>query len=279
MKPDSTYASESSSFWAHVRMISEGLGYSVRARKGVSPALRRYTCEEIKDCLTSLEFVSDHVMLDGQATAFGAKLAAYLNHRAELLETFVEPMLMDREQARVEFERLRTTLHPRCALPMNKQKGEKRHEAFLTGIVNMLTEQALAGRSFKGDPRGLTVVTQNGAPLRTFSRWMDGAYPDVVDPHAVWEVKEYYGTTTFGSRVAGGVYETMLDGFEYAELQLNEGRKILHYLIVDDHFTWWNCGRSYLCRIVDILHMGHVDEVLFGREVLTRWPEIVRSWT
>jgi hypothetical protein len=90
--------------------------------------------------------------------------------------------------------------------------------------------------------------------------------------------KEYYDTTTFGSRVADGVYETMLDGHEFDELRLLEDRKVNHYLIVDDRFTWWDCGRSYLCRIVDMLHQGLVDEALFGREVFTRWPEIVRTW-
>jgi hypothetical protein len=59
---------------------------------------------------------------------------------------------------------------------------------------------------------------------------------------------------------------------------LHERIRILHYLIVDDRLTWWEMGRSYLCRIVDMLHAGFVDEVLFGREVLTRWPVIVRSW-
>lgn len=37
-------------------------------------------------------------------------------------------------------------------------------------------------------------------------------------------------------------------------------------------------GRSYLCRIIDMLHMGYVDEVLFGYEVVERLPEIVKEW-
>lgn len=48
--------------------------------------------------------------------------------------------------------------------------------------------------------------------------------------------------------------------------------------MVDSHFTWWECGRSYLCRIVDMLHMGYVDEVLFGREVVERLPVVVKGW-
>lgn len=107
---------------------------------------------------------------------------------------------------------------------------------------------------------------------------MDGAYPEFSNPIAVWEIKEYYGTTTFGSRVADGVYETLLDGYELLKAIESFNRKIEHYLFVDDRFTWWECGKSYLCRLIDSMHMGLVDEVIFGREVLTRWPEIVRSW-
>ena len=108
---------------------------------------------------------------------------------------------------------------------------------------------------------------------------MDGAFPGVVNPIAVWEIKEYYYTTTFGSRVADGVYESLLDGMELEELREHEGIDVKHYLIIDARYTWWECGKSYLCRIVDMLHMGYVDEVLFGREVVERIPVLVRAWT
>jgi hypothetical protein len=98
-------------------------------------------------------------------------------------------------------------------------------------------------------------------PLRTLSRRVDGTFPSIVNPLAIWEVKEYYYTTTFGSRVADGVYETLVDGMELEELEAASQRKIYHVLFVDDHFTWWVKGRSYLCRLVDLVHMGFVDEV------------------
>ncbi len=53
---------------------------------------------------------------------------------------------------------------------------------------------------------------------------------------------------------------------------------VKHYLMVDAHYTWWNCGKSYLCRIIDMLHMGYVDEVIFGREVIAELPRIVKEW-
>ena len=137
------------------------------------------------------------------------------------------------------------------------------------------------------DPRCLTTVTRDGLPLRTLARRIDGAFPSSINPVAVWEIKEYYYTTTFGSRVADGVYETLLDGMELEELDValrelaslqDRPIHIEHLLMVDAHYTWWVKGRSYLCRIIDMLHMGYVDQVLFGEEVVTRIPEIASGW-
>ena len=72
--------------------------------------------------------------------------------------------------------------------------------------------------------------------------------------------------------------EFKLDGLELEELKEHEAIEVKHYLIVDGRYTWWNCGRSYLCRIMDMLHMGYVDEVLFGYEVVERLPAIVKEW-
>ena len=276
MQPFSEYKSLDRSFWAHVKLVSERLRYSDRKTN----QLRRYSTQDVEGCLQEAGLSPAHLYdpLPGQTAPLADTLVGYLNRRAETLEEVVQPVLMDRDQAAAEFRALRKRLKPKCALPMNKQKGKKRHHAYLVGIVNMLTEHALEGRPFDDEPRGLTLITKNGRPIRMLSRWMDGAYPSRVNPYAVWEVKEYYGTTTFGSRVADGVYETMLDGEELAELQARENIKVYHYLMVDDRFTWWDCGRSYLCRIIDMLHIGLVDEALFGREVLARWPTVVKTW-
>ena len=185
---------------------------------------------------------------------------------------------MDADRARDIFEELQTKLSPTCPIPMNKQKGEKKAPAYLTGIVNMLIEANSDGLPCDYDPRGLTSFTRDGVLIRTLARRVDGAFPSIVNPVAVWEIKEYYYTTTFGSRVADGIYETLLDGMEIEELRHNESIEVLHYLMVDSHYTWWECGRSYLCRILDMLHMGYIDEALFGYEVVERLPEIVKRW-
>jgi hypothetical protein len=211
----------------------------------------------------------------------------YYEYRADTLNRVVEPLLMNAEQARKAFERLQTTLTVKNAVPMNKQSKEKKTPAYFTGIINMLVESNIGELPCNYNPQELTTITRNKAPFRTLARRIDGAFPGPVDPLAVWEIKEYYHTTTFGSRVADGVYETLLDGMELEELdsalrelsrRKDRPTHIQHLLMVDAYDTWWVKGRSYLCRIIDMLHMGYVDEVLFGKEVISRMPLIAKEW-
>jgi hypothetical protein len=276
MRADERFRRQPREFWAQIKLISEELGYSSRGR---DRRLRRYFLADIHRAFSARQLSVAHLGSPLNPTDEARLIVTYLNFRAEVLESQVEPSLMSRDEAKVVFEVLRAEMtDAQCKLPMNKQKGDKRHYSYLTCIVNLLTERALGPGSFVDDPHGLITFTPGGKPSRTFARRLDGAYPSINNPVACWEIKEYYGTTTFGSRVSGGVYETMLDGAEIEELRENTGTSVLHYLMVDDHFTWWKCGRSYLCRMVDMLNIGSVDEILFGREVLIRWPEIVASF-
>lgn len=77
---------------------------------------------------------------------------------------------------------------------------------------------------------------------------------------------------------ADGVYETLLDGLELEELREHEHIDIEHYLFIDAYLTWWKMGKPYLCRIIDMLHMGYIDEVLFGYEVVEELPRMVKEW-
>lgn len=241
--------------------------------------MRTYALEQLHTLYERRGLDATFLGTPDNPTAETQLIVDYLNRRGELLDEVVRPLLMDRDDAEAVFEEIRARLPKAEAyLPMNKQKGTKAHNAFLTGMVNLLTEEALGGMRFEDNPTSPITITRDSQPVRTLSRWMDGAYPSLNNPTACWEIKEYYGTTTFGSRVADGIYETIMDGLEIAELREHAQHSLLHYLIVDDRFTWWEKGRSYLCRIIDMLHMGLVDEALFGREVLTRWPEIVRDW-
>lgn len=275
MKADPRFLTLPKEFWANIRTISQEVGYTERGTNSIKiPSL-----ESIRHKFGRLGLSTTHIAGEGGTlTDFGQRLFDYFNFRANVLNDTVQGHFMKKESAEVEFNRLKAQLNPQCPLPMNKQKAEKKNYAFLTGMVNMLVETNIGGAPCDYDPRSLTTTTHDAMPLRTLSRRVDGAFPSVVNPIAIWEIKECYYTTTFGSRVADGVYETLLDGMELEELEIAARRKVQHILFIDDHFTWWKCGRSYLCRMIDMLHMGYVDEVVFGREVLTRLPELAREW-
>lgn len=81
-----------------------------------------------------------------------------------------------------------------------------------------------------------------------------------------------------GSRVADGVNETQLDGFGFAKIGESSGIHVEHVYFIDAYRTWWTQGKSYLCRIIDALNIGLVDEVIVDREVLTRWPQIIKKY-
>jgi len=275
MKPNESFLNLPKTFWASVRLISQEVGYTDRK----TGRIKVPSAVEISLKLTQFDIDID--LLQNQMTGsqrYEFLLQQYFEYRAEILHSFVKPHLMDVERAKKVFEIHLKKLKPKCPLPKNKQKGEKKTYAFLTGLVNMLVEVNAQGFSCDYDPHQLTTITNDRLPVRTLARRVDGAFPSSVNPIAIWEIKEYYYTTTFGSRVADGVYETLLDGLELEELLEHENIKVLHYLIIDAYDTWWNMGKSYLCRIIDLLHMGLIDEVLVGYEVVERLPSLVGEW-
>lgn len=266
-----------SSFWAMIKYVSETLGYTVRGR-GV---IRTYTNDEILHLLKSSDIYARYETIE--------MARQYFDRRADLLNNFVQQNLMDAVAAKNSFETIYEDLYLKndfkCKLPMNKQKGAMKQVAFFTAIINIITEDVIRHSSvyngtlgFDDDPRGfIYVFDDNRHMIGGSSRRFDGAYPSKINPRIVWEIKEYYYATTFGSRVADGVYETQLDGYEFKDISQRSGKPITHVFFLDAYKTWWIDGKSYLCRIIDILNSGLVDEVIVGKEVFTRWPELLES--
>ena len=216
MKANLRFLSQPKEFWANVRTISQEVGYTERGKDAIKiPSLQSVREEFSKLGLSTAHIADD----DNTLTDFGQCLFDYFAFRATILNGTVRHHFMKKDSALVEFMRLKKQLKPKCPLPMNKQKAEKKNYAFLTGIVNMLIEANVGSAPCDYDPRSLTTITHNAMPLRTLARRVDGAFPSVINPIAIWEIKEYYYTTTFGSRVADGVYETLLDGMELEELE------------------------------------------------------------
>ncbi|WP_185097279.1 DUF7687 domain-containing protein [Chryseobacterium glaciei] len=275
MQAESKFLKQSEEFWANVKLISQKIGYT---NKGLG-TIKVPSIEQIEATYHKLGLDSSKIVSKNKVTIFGSLLIEYFQFRAEFLKNHIEPNLQNLAQARDLYTKLKAELKPTCPEPLNKQKGEKQAPAYFTSIINMLIEANSKGYDCNYDPKELSAFTHDNFPIRSLSRRVDGSFPNVINPIALWEIKEYYYTTTFGSRVADGVYETQLDGYELKEVREHLGKKIHHCLMIDDHNTWWGMGKSYLCRICDMLHMGLVTEVIFGKEVVTRVPLLVKEWT
>ncbi len=189
MIPDPQFIGQPKTFWATVRAISEESGYTARG----TGQIKIHSINSMVDAYNGLGLDQrDIVSSDGSPNQRGQNLLAYFNYRARVLNTFVESNLMDVAEAASLFSDYRARLAPSCPLPMNKQTGEKKAPAYLTGLVNMLVEANSKGLPCNYDPKQLTAITKHNRPLRTLARRVDGAFPSTIDPIAVWEIKEYY---------------------------------------------------------------------------------------
>jgi len=274
MRNFSEFRSQSSEFWAKVRFVSEYLGYSRRGYNEVSI----YTQREIEKA-----FSDNGYSVRNEEISWIEK---YSQERASVLNSHFRSNLMDADSAKSLFESViceNPETPYKCKMPYNKQKGDMHQIAFFTAIVNMLAERTLrtlgsTALGFDDDPRGLIYISdKSGSIIGSTSRRFDGALPSIRNPLAVWEIKEYYYATSFGSRVADAVYESQLDGFEFQRIEAETQKHVEHILFLDAYGTWWTQGKSYLCRIVDALNSELIDEVIVGKEVITRWPELLTS--
>ncbi|MFJ7375481.1 hypothetical protein ACIQV0_19120 [Lysinibacillus capsici] len=277
MKANPLFLNKSESFWGYVRILSKELGYSKKGASSVSI----HTIDNAEKKLKKMGIKYDLTLLE--------EVIEYINYRANILNNIVQYKLMNLDEARDLYEKC-LKIHKdnnfTCSLPLIKQKKEKRIPSYLTCMINILTELTLRNYcsdnnliynhdiSFVDDPGSFTyILDSDGYIQKTFSRRFDGVYPSLDSPQIIWEIKEYYNTTSFGSRVADGVYESQLDGYEIKEFNFN----LKHVFFLDAHFTWWVKGKSYLCRVIDLLHMGLVDEVVFGKELFEVWPDFLKE--
>lgn len=265
MKPFKRFTKEDKSFWFFIRFISEKLGYS---KKG---EVLSYSREQIEDlCKREDVFASSDRI--NQAVD-------YCQMRADTINTIVQDNLMDADLARHHFEQMKRIGSYHSKFIMNKQSGEKKKVNYFTAIITMLAEDALGnGTSFDPDPRGLIYILNNKTITGASSRRFDGAYPSIYSPKLVWEIKEYYYSKSFGSRVADAVYEAELDGYELNEIFSRTGQEVRHVMFIDGKYTFWNLGKSYLCRFIDTLNMGLIDDLIIGKEVFTEWPAILSQY-
>ena len=176
MKPSREFCEKQKSFWAAVRTLSQHIGYGKKGNV-IVPSVA-----DMVDAFRDLGLNVGGIINGNRPTQLATDLERYFQARATALQERVLPNLMNAAEARAVFLKMKRELAPRCPQPMNKQKKEKRAEAYLTCIVNMLIENHAQGYSCNYDPQELTTITKDGLPLRTLARRVDGAFTSGLIP-------------------------------------------------------------------------------------------------
>lgn len=206
-------------------------------------------------------------------TELGDDVLSYLNYRSEQVEVALD-RIRTKDEATDQFNEYRGDFEMDTE-QLNKQGSSE--PLVFANSVNLVLEKE-TGIEFNPNPRMLPTVLDSDNNLQmTLPKWPDGAFPTARNPRAIWEVKEFYSSTTFGSRIADAIYEIMLFNEELDTLHNETGSEVELYLMTDGYEAWQE-GVSYIYRIIDILNMEYIDAAIFGEEVFTQWPEVVADW-
>ena len=139
--------------------------------------------------------------------------------------------------------------------------------AAVTGIASKVCASSMTTLEPNPQRRCVWAIENH---LHVTARNLDGAIPGLKNPSVVWEIKEYWGKTSGGSKMSDAVYECNLVGREIREFELRAKTKIKHYVFVDGREQWLT-RKSDLGRFIDLESQGFIDRLFVGREVETDW--------
>jgi len=191
-------------------------------------------------------------------------LCDYVSASAGYLRA-VEAALRTEAEARGYCTRIRA----RVARTRTKLGGHHQSSKAMVSAVGAITASVCKefDSDLVSDPVRRAVWCGNGV-LHTSVRNLDGAIPSLFNPAIVWEIKEYWGKTSGGSKMSDAVYECHLVGRELREFERRSGMHVNHVVFIDGK-QQWSCRRSDLVRFIDLL--------IVGREVETEWETTLRG--
>jgi hypothetical protein len=251
-------------FWHAVRMLLDVLGgrRTATTEAEVLAALRRADTDASRGLLAFVE--SDDKL--------PTRLAEYLVYRAEQGKHLENEMLRTEDEAIANLAEL-----GQLELQRYGTQSTDHHQSskVLVATVEALTRIACQPHGMTFDPNPQSRAAVVGAEhIWVSPRRLDGALPGLLNPIAIWEIKEYWGVTGGGSKMSDAIYECQLVGMELRAFEDLHGIHVRHYVFLDGK-AQWQARRSDLRRAIDLLCMGLINELIVGREVLTQWPRVV----
>ena len=144
----------------------------------------------------------------------------------------------------------------------------------MTGVAKLICDSKSVTFASKPDRRCLWLLYHH---LHVTARNLDGAIPSLANPSIVWEVKEYWGEKSGGSKTSDAVYECNSVGRELREFEdRTEHGHVMHVVFVDGK-QQWTSRQSDVRRFIDLFHQGIIDHLFVGKEVETEWRDLLES--
>jgi len=200
-------------------------------------------------------------------------LIQYLDFRQKELKRVFD-LLRNEKQALKFCKQLGVTVSKTKTRNQDHHQSSKALIAAVTAITRSVCERKVV--TFNSNPQTRCVWCSKKG-LHVTARNLDGAIPALANPTVIWEIKEYWGLTSGGSKMSDAVYETNLVGSELREFEEHTGTKVVHIVFLDGQ-QQWSVRKSDLLRFVDLMHQGLIDYLLVGREVETEWESILVSF-
>ncbi len=201
----------------------------------------------------------------------------------ELLENYIQDsaFLLSKALATLRSEEESLAFCKKLKFPVGSTKTQNRshHQsskaliAAVSGIARKACADANIGIDLDPQRRAIWFSEQG---LHVSARNLDGAIPSLENPKAVWEIKEYWGKTSGGSKMSDAVYECQLVGLELRMFESKSDISIDHIVFVDGR-DQWNSRKSDLLRFIDLHQQGLIDHLIVGREVESEWSVLVAA--
>lgn len=208
-------------------------------------------------------------LLNLSATA-AKLLVRYCSEREKLLKQALDALRTE-EQAKAYCK----SESIEWAITKTKSKDHHQSSKTLIATVGTIAQRVCKefGETVDVDPyrRCIWCIDNH---LHVTARNLDGAIPAVRDPYVVWEIKEYWGKTSGGSKMSDAVYECHLVGREIREFEKKSKHKISHIVFLDGK-DQWNSRKSDLARFIDLHNQGLIDHLFIGRTIETEWESVL----
>lgn len=164
---------------------------------------------------------------------------------------------------------------------VTKTRSADHHQATkpMVAAVGEVARKVCEDRSLRlvDNPQGRNVWLARNH-LHVSARRLDGAVSSLVNPFAVWEIKEYWGGgegKSGGSKMSDAVYECHLVGQELRTFERKSGARVRHFVFVDGR-NQWGSRRSDMLRLLDLEAQGFIDRLFVGTDVETIWEDVLR---